>query len=204
MTELNFTKFDGLLPAVVQDAQTDKVLMVGFMNAEALEVTRTSGQVTFYSRSKSRLWTKGEKSGNFLEVVAIVSDCDQDTLLIKANPKGPTCHTGADTCFGETNEDPTKFINYLEGVISLRKKSAKNGSYTADLFRKGINKIAQKVGEETVELVIEAKDDNQALFIGEAADLFYHYLVLLEAKEIPFKMIIDELKERHAKNKTIL
>ncbi len=199
MTELNFTKFDGLLPVVVQDAQTDKILMVGFMNAKALEVTRASKQVTFYSRSKSRLWTKGETSGNFLEVVAIIPDCDQDTLLIKANPKGPTCHTGADTCFGETNEDPTKFINYLESIISLRKKSSKNGSYTADLFQKGINKIAQKVGEETIELVIEAKDDHQALFIGEAADLLYHYLILLEAKDIPLKMIIDELKERHAK-----
>ena len=197
MTELNFRKFDGLLPAVVQDAQTDKVLMLGFMNEEALQITRASKQVTFYSRSKSRLWTKGETSGNFLEVVAIVPDCDQDTLLIKAIPKGPTCHTGADTCFGETNEDPTKFINYLESIISSSKKSFKNKSYTADLFRKGINKIAQKVGEETIELVIEAKDDHQALFIGEAADLLYHYLVLLEAKEIPFKMIIDELKERH-------
>ena len=199
MTELNFTKFDGLLPVVVQDDQTDKILMVGFMNAEALEVTRASKHVTFYSRSKSRLWTKGETSGNFLEVVTIIPDCDQDTLLIKANPKGPTCHTGADTCFGETNEDPTKFINYLESIISLRKKSSNNGSYTADLFRKGINKIAQKVGEETIELVIEAKDDHQALFIGEAADLLYHYLVLLEAKDIPLKMIIDELKQRHAK-----
>jgi len=199
MKALDFTKFDGLLPAVIQDAQTDKVLMVGFMNAEALAATRASGQVTFYSRSKSRLWTKGETSGNFLEVVAIISDCDNDTLLIKANPKGPACHTGADTCFGETNEDPTKFIKYLESIISLRKKSASDESYTADLFHKGINKIAQKVGEEAVELVIEAKDDDQALFIGEAADLFYHYLVLLEAKEIPLKMIIDELKERHSK-----
>jgi phosphoribosyl-AMP cyclohydrolase / phosphoribosyl-ATP pyrophosphohydrolase len=199
MKALDFTKFDGLLPAVIQDAQTDKVLMVGFMNAEALAATRASGQVTFYSRSKSRLWIKGETSGNFLEVVAIIPDCDDDTLLIKANPKGPTCHTGTDTCFGETNEDPTKFIKYLESVISLRKKLAPDESYTADLFHKGINKIAQKVGEEAVELVIEAKDDDQALFIGEAADLFYHYLVLLEAKEIPFKMIIDELKERHSK-----
>ena len=199
MKALDFTKFDGLLPAVIQDAQTDKVLMVGFMNAEALAATRASGQVTFYSRSKSRLWTKGETSGNFLEVVAIIPDCDDDTLLIKANPKGPTCHTGTDTCFGETNEDPTKFIKYLESVISLRKKLAPDESYTADLFHKGINKIAQKVGEEAVELVIEAKDDDQALFIGEAADLFYHYLVLLEAKEIPLKMIIDELKERHSK-----
>ena len=199
MKALDFTKFDGLLPAVIQDAQTDKVLMVGFMNAEALSATRASGQVTFYSRSKSRLWTKGETSGNFLEVVAIIPDCDDDTLLIKANPKGPTCHTGTDTCFGETNEDPTKFIKYLESVISLRKKSAPDESYTADLFHKGINKLAQKVGEEAIELVIEAKDDDQALFIGEAADLFYHYLVLLEAKEIPFKMIIDELKERHSK-----
>jgi phosphoribosyl-ATP pyrophosphohydrolase/phosphoribosyl-AMP cyclohydrolase len=199
MKALDFTKFDGLLPAVIQDAQTDKVLMVGFMNAEALAATRASGQVTFYSRSKSRLWTKGETSGNFLKVVAIIPDCDDDTLLIKVNPKGPTCHTGTDTCFGETNEDPTKFIKYLESVISLRKKLAPDESYTADLFHKGINKIVQKVGEEAVELVIEAKDDDQALFIGEAADLFYHYLVLLEAKEIPFKMIIDELKERYSK-----
>ena len=181
---------------VVQDDQTDKILMVGFMNAEALEVTRASKQVTFYSRSKSRLWTKGETSGNFLEVVAIIPDCDQDTLLIKANPKGPTCHTGADTCFGETNEDPTKFINYLESIISLRKKSSKNGSYTADLFRKGINKIAQKVGEEALETVIEAKDNDEDLFLNESADLLFHLLILLQAKGYALQNVVDVLENR--------
>ncbi|NQW27061.1 MAG: bifunctional phosphoribosyl-AMP cyclohydrolase/phosphoribosyl-ATP diphosphatase HisIE [Flammeovirgaceae bacterium] len=198
--ELDFTKLNGLVPAVVQDAQTDKVLMVAFMNKAALEKTIVSGQVTFYSRTKSRLWTKGETSGNYLDVVSLHPDCDRDTLLIKVNPKGPVCHTGADTCFNEINEDPVKFITYLERIISERKDQSAERSYTASLFKKGINKIAQKVGEEAVELVIESKDDNPELFVGEAADLLFHYLILLEAKEIPFKKIIEELKNRHSQS----
>jgi phosphoribosyl-AMP cyclohydrolase / phosphoribosyl-ATP pyrophosphohydrolase len=200
MMELDFTKLNGLVPAVVQDAQTDKVLMVAFMNKAALEKTIVSGQVTFYSRTKSRLWTKGETSGNYLDVVSLHPDCDRDTLLIKVNPKGPVCHTGADTCFNEINEDPVKFITYLERIISERKDQSAERSYTASLFKKGINKIAQKVGEEAVELVIESKDDNPELFVGEAADLLFHYLILLEAKEIPFKKIIEELKNRHSQS----
>ncbi len=200
MMELDFTKLNGLVPAVVQDAQTDKVLMVAFMNKAALEKTIVSGQVTFYSRTKSRLWTKGETSGNYLDVVSRHPDCDRDTLLIKVNPKGPVCHTGADTCFNEINEDPVKFITYLERIISERKDQSAERSYTASLFKKGINKIAQKVGEEAVELVIESKDDNPELFVGEAADLLFHYLILLEAKEIPFKKIIEELKNRHSQS----
>ena len=200
MMELDFTKLNGLVPAVVQDAQTDKVLMVAFMNKAALEKTIVSGQVTFYSRTKSRLWTKGETSGNYLDVVSLHPDCDRDTLLIKVNPKGPVCHIGADTCFNEINEDPVKFITYLERIISERKDQSAERSYTASLFKKGINKIAQKVGEEAVELVIESKDDNPELFVGEAADLLFHYLILLEAKEIPFKKIIEELKNRHSQS----
>jgi phosphoribosyl-AMP cyclohydrolase / phosphoribosyl-ATP pyrophosphohydrolase len=200
MMELDFTKLNGLVPAVVQDAQTDKVLMVAFMNKAALEKTIVSGQVTFYSRTKSRLWTKGETSGNYLDVVSLHPDCDRDTLLLKVNPKGPVCHTGADTCFNEINEDPVKFITYLERIISERKDQSAERSYTASLFKKGINKIAQKVGEEAVELVIESKDDNPELFVGEAADLLFHYLILLEAKEIPFKKIIEELKNRHSQS----
>ena len=156
--------------------------------------------MTFYSRTKSRLWTKGETSGNYLDVVSLHPDCDHDTLLIKVNPKGPVCHTGADTCFNEINEDPVKFITYLERIISERKDQSAERSYTASLFKKGINKIAQKVGEEAVELVIESKDDNPELFVGEAADLLFHYLILLEAKEIPFKKIIEELKNRHSQS----
>jgi phosphoribosyl-AMP cyclohydrolase / phosphoribosyl-ATP pyrophosphohydrolase len=200
MMELDFTKLNGLVPAVVQDAQTDKVLMVAFMNKAALEKTIVSGQVTFYSRTKFRLWTKGETSGNYLDVVSLHPDCDRDTLLIKVNPKGPVCHTGADTCFNEINEDPVKFITYLERIISERKDQSAERSYTTSLFKKGINKIAQKVGEEAVELVIESKDDNPELFVGEAADLLFHYLILLEAKEIPFKKIIEELKNRHSQS----
>ena len=198
--KLNFSKnTDGLVPAIIQDATTKNVLMLGYMNKESLAITRKTGKVTFYSRSKQCLWTKGETSGNFLQLIDIKADCDKDALLIQANPQGPTCHEGDDTCWGQENKSNFGFFSILEKTISKRKIDNQDDSYVASLFRKGINKIAQKVGEEAVELVIEAKDDDQALFIGEAADLFYHFLVLLEAKEIPFKIIIDELKERHIK-----
>jgi phosphoribosyl-AMP cyclohydrolase / phosphoribosyl-ATP pyrophosphohydrolase len=194
---VNFSKYaDGLVPAIVQDEDTLRVLMLGFMNEEALEKTRASGKVTFYSRSKGRLWTKGEESGHFLELRDIRVDCDEDTLLVKAHPLGPTCHTGADTCWGEDNE-PGDFLSYLGRVIASRKDP--ETSYTAKLLGKGINKVAQKVGEEAVELVIEAKDDNKTLFLGEAADLMYHYLVLLQAKGYTLDEVIGILKERHAK-----
>ena len=196
---VDFGKYaDGLVPAIVQDESTLRVLMLGFMNEAALEKTRESGKVTFYSRSKQRLWTKGEESGHFLLLKDIRVDCDQDTLLIKANPLGPTCHTGADTCWDELNE-PGDFLSYLERIIASRKSAAPDSSYTARLFAKGINKVAQKVGEEAVELVIEAKDDNKALFLGEAADLMFHYLVLLQAKGYTLQEVVDVLKERHAK-----
>lgn len=196
---VKFSKYpDGLVPAIVQDETTLRVLMMGFMNEEALEVTRQTGRVTFFSRSKGRLWTKGEESGHFLECREVLLDCDQDTLLVKAKPHGPTCHTGADTCWGEKNE-PADFLYYLERIIAERKASAPESSYTAKLFARGINKVAQKVGEEAVELVIESKDDNKELFLNEAADLMFHYLVLLRAKGYNFSEVIDVLKERHAK-----
>jgi phosphoribosyl-AMP cyclohydrolase / phosphoribosyl-ATP pyrophosphohydrolase len=194
---MNFDKQDGLIPAVVQDARTAKVLMLGFMNAEALAKTKAENRVTFYSRSKQRLWTKGETSGNYLEVVSLHEDCDQDTVLIQAHPQGPTCHTGADTCFGAENKSKAAFLDYLEGVIASRKTERPESSYTATLFAKGINKVAQKVGEEAVELVIEAKDNNIELFKGEAADLLFHYMVLLQAKDCSLSQIIDVLAQRH-------
>ncbi|HTF81271.1 MAG TPA: bifunctional phosphoribosyl-AMP cyclohydrolase/phosphoribosyl-ATP diphosphatase HisIE [Cytophagales bacterium] len=196
--EINFEKQGGLVPAVVQDAATNKVLMVGFMNQEAYEKTLAEKKVTFYSRTKERLWTKGESSGHFLHVVEVLLDCDQDTLLIKANPVGPTCHTGADTCFFEKNTaiDYT-FLEKLITTIRSRKHDDPDKSYTSSLFKKGINKIAQKVGEEAVEVVIEAKDNNDDLFRNEAADLFFHYLVLLEAKNISFSEIVDVLRLRN-------
>lgn len=195
--DIDFEKGEGLVPAIIQDFTTQKVLMLGYMNREALEKTQTLGQVTFYSRTRQQLWTKGETSGNFLEVKEILADCDQDTLLIKVRPTGPVCHTGADTCFKEDNKDQLHFINYLKGIIKDRKHSTDEKSYTKSLFDKGINKVAQKVGEEAVELVIEAKDDNKDLFKGEAADLLFHYLVLLEAKNVDFNEIIEELIKRH-------
>lgn len=199
-TELDFSKNpDGLIPAVIQDAETGKVLMLGYMNRDAYEKTRTEGIVTFFSRSKQRLWTKGETSSNFLRVRDIRVDCDGDTLLIKVQPDGPTCHTGADTCFEEVNQGKGLFLNYLQGVIRERKQNPTEGSYTASLFKKGVNKIAQKVGEEAVELVIEAKDDNADLFKGEAADLLYHYLILLEQKNIDLDEIIAVLQQRHSR-----
>jgi phosphoribosyl-ATP pyrophosphohydrolase/phosphoribosyl-AMP cyclohydrolase len=190
----------GLIPAIIQDAKTDKVLMLGYMNQEALEKTEKEGIVTFFSRSKQRLWTKGETSNNFLHVVDIQKDCDEDTLLIKVNPDGPTCHTGADTCWNEVNNPgQAGWLNHLKAVIRDRKNNPSEKSYTASLFEKGTNKIAQKVGEEAVELVIEAMDSNDDLFTGEAADLLFHYLVLLEQRGIDFDEIIDVLRERHGK-----
>ncbi len=194
-TELNFNKMNGLLPAIVQDSHTGKVLMLGFMNEEALRKTRSDKKITFYSRSRQRLWTKGETSGNYLDVVDILQDCDNDTLLIKAKPHGPTCHTGADTCFQEKNSTPG--LCFLEDVISQRKKNPKPGSYTNRLFDSGINKIAQKVGEEAVELVIESKDNDREKFLGEAADLMYHVLVLLSAKNVALSDVEQVLRSRH-------
>jgi phosphoribosyl-ATP pyrophosphohydrolase/phosphoribosyl-AMP cyclohydrolase len=199
LMEVNFSKYsDGLVPAIVQDNETGKVLMLGFMNEEAVQKTKQSGRVTFFSRSKNRLWTKGEESGNFLLLKNILIDCDNDTLLIKAEPLGPVCHTGADTCWGEENK-MDDFLYYLEDVINRRKKIPAEESYTASLFAKGINKIAQKVGEEAVELAIEAKDNNDELFLNEAADLLFHYLILLNAKEHNLHDVIDVLKKRHSK-----
>lgn len=198
IAEIDFEKQGGLIPAVVQDVQTSKVLMVGFMNKEALEKTVAEGKVTFFSRTKNRLWTKGETSNNFLMVKNIIVDCDKDTVLIKAEPVGPVCHTGADTCFNEPNKvDNTLFINQLKEVVKQRKAASPESSYTSSLFHKGINKVAQKVGEEAVELVIEAKDDNKELFLGEAADLLFHYLVLLEAKNYTLDEVLEVLKARH-------
>lgn len=195
--KINFTKLNGLVPCIVQDASTSKVLMLGFMNEDAYQKTVRDKRVTFFSRSKQRLWTKGETSGNFLELVDILIDCDQDTLLVKANPKGPACHTGADTCFNETNDEWN--LSSLEAIIQDRKANPQKGSYTNKLLDSGINKVAQKVGEEAVELVIEAKDDNKDLFLGEASDLLYHYLVLLTAKGYTLNEVLDVLKKRHAK-----
>lgn len=192
----DFTKSpDGLVPVVVQDSKTLNVLMLGYMNAEAFETTRKEKRVTFYSRSKKRLWTKGEESGNFLNVDEIKIDCDQDTILVKASPVGPVCHTGSDTCFNEKNIS-TDFLSQLEKVIIERKNKPSDKSYTSSLFAKGINKIAQKVGEEAIELVIEAKDNNPDLFKNEAADLLFHYLILLSAKEVAFNEVIEVLKQR--------
>lgn len=194
---MDFTKLNGLIPAVVQDHVTQKVLMVGFMNEEALEKTKSSGKVTFFSRSKNRLWTKGEESGNYLELKEVIEDCDKDTVLIKAQPTGPVCHTGNDTCFNENNNVDAGFLLYLQELIDKRMREMPEGSYTTKLFKKGINKIAQKVGEEAVELVIESKDQNDELFLNEAADLMYHTLVLLTAKGFHINDVINILSERH-------
>lgn len=197
--KIDFNKYnDGLVPAIVQDYDTSKVLMLGFMNEEAFHKTESSGKVTFYSRSKSRLWTKGEESGNFLELKSIAVDCDNDTLLIKAHPVGPVCHTGADTCWSEKNHSDN-FLLYLEEIINLRRKASVEESYVARLFSKGINKVAQKVGEEAVEMVIEAKDNNEELFLNESADLLFHYLLLLNAKGYKLQDVISILKKRHSK-----
>lgn len=195
--KINFSKLNGLVPCVVQDNRTSRVLMLGFMNEEAYKKTLREKRVTFYSRSKQRLWTKGETTGNFLELVSILVDCDQDTLLIKAIPKGPVCHTGADTCFNESND--TWDLRSLEVIIQDRKANPQKTSYTTRLLDSGINKVAQKVGEEAVELVIEAKDNNKELFLNEAADLMYHYLVLLTAKGYSLDHVNAVLKSRHSK-----
>jgi phosphoribosyl-ATP pyrophosphohydrolase/phosphoribosyl-AMP cyclohydrolase len=194
---VDFSK--GLVPAIIQDASTRKVLMLGYMNEEAFEKTKKEKRVTFFSRSKNRLWTKGETSNHFLNVVSILIDCDQDSILILANPEGPTCHTGADTCFNESNGDNAAWLDHLKHVIRSRKTASADTSYTASLFKKGTNKVAQKVGEEAVELVIEALSNNDELFKGEAADLLFHYLVLLEDRGIGLEEIIALLQERHAK-----
>lgn len=198
LNNINFDKSpDGLIPAIIQDDSTGKVLMLGYMNQEALDKTQSEKIVTFFSRSKQRLWTKGETSDNFLHVNDILLDCDGDTILIKATPAGPTCHTGADTCWQEQNDGKVLFINRLKHLIRGRKNNPSEESYTSKLFKKGTNKIAQKVGEEAVELVIEAKDDNKDLFLGEAADLLFHYLVLLEQKNVDLDEVIDTLIKRH-------
>lgn len=194
---IDFTKYaDGLAPAVIQDAETGKVLMLGFMNQDALDKTRLDGKVTFYSRSKKRLWTKGEESGNFLLLESLAADCDADTLLLKVKPLGPVCHSGADTCWNEINRS-NDFLQELEKVITSRKNGSDQNSYVHSLFAKGINKIAQKVGEEAVELVIEAKDNDSGLFLGEAADLLFHYLILLQAKGHNLQAVLDVLAARH-------
>ena len=195
--KINFDKQNGLVPAIIQDNVTKKVLMLGYMNKEALKITKETGKVTFYSRSRQTLWTKGETSGNFLYLKDIKVDCDSDTLLIQAAPAGPVCHTGTDTCWAEENTQGVDFLLHLEQVIEDRKTSTAKKSYTKSLFDKGINKIAQKVGEEAVELVIEAKDNNDELFINEAADLMFHYLVLLNKKGFCLEDVVKVLEERH-------
>ena len=194
---LDYNKLNGLIPAIIQDHVTDKVLMLGFMNQDAFEKTKKEKMVTFFSRTKNRLWTKGEESGNFLEVIEIIEDCDKDTLLIKVRPRGPVCHTGTDTCFNEKNENDLSFIKFLQDLIDKRKTELPEESYTTTLFKKGINKIAQKVGEEAVELIIESKDQNDDLFLNEAADLMYHFLVLLTAKSYRIEDVVKVLKSRH-------
>ncbi len=205
--DIDFKKnSDGLVPAIIQDASTKKVLMLGYMNEEAFLKTSRTKKVTFYSRSKKRLWTKGEESGNFLEMVNIKLDCDRDTLLVQVNPAGPVCHKGTDTCWAEKNEADYGFISQLEGIIESREKLSKTepdlrkeneSSYVVSLFDKGINKIAQKVGEEAVETVIEAKDSNDDLFLNESADLLFHYLILLKAKGFQLKDVVNVLEKRH-------
>lgn len=195
---INFTKYtDGLVPAIIQDANTKLVLMLGFMNQDAIDATLSQQKVTFFSRAKNRLWTKGEESGNFLNYVSMEVDCDSDTLLIQANPVGPVCHKGTDTCWGAENKHDLGFLTNLEAIIAQRRKAAPDSSYVASLFDKGINKIAQKVGEEAVEVVIEAKDNNDELFLDESADLLFHYLILLNAKGFSFKDIVKVLQARH-------
>lgn len=198
-SKLDFNKLNGLIPAVIQDNNTMKVLMVGFMNKEAVEKTQEIGQVTFFSRTKNRLWTKGEESGNFLNVVSILVDCDEDTLLFKVNPVGPVCHTGTDTCFDEVNpKDDVQFLSYLQDFIDKRKKEMPEGSYTTSLFEKGTRTIAQKVGEEAVETIIGAMANDDENFIYESGDLIYHLIVLLSHKGYRIEDIVKELKKRHS------
>ncbi|MFV8372022.1 bifunctional phosphoribosyl-AMP cyclohydrolase/phosphoribosyl-ATP diphosphatase HisIE [Flavobacterium sp. LB2P74] len=195
---IDFSKnTDGLIPAIIQDSETKTVLMLGFMNAEAYQKTVDTKKVTFYSRTKQRLWTKGEESGNFLNLIDIKNDCDNDTLLIQVKPEGPTCHKGTDTCWADKNKGDYGFISNLEDTIQLRKENADSEkSYVASLFKLGMNKIAQKVGEEAIEVVIEAKDDNDDLFLSESADLLFHYLILLQAKGFKLNDVVEVLKSR--------
>ena len=195
--KLDFEKMGGLIPAIVQDNNTNKVLMLGFMNEEAYEKTKETGKVTFFSRTKNRLWMKGETSGNTLQVVSMMVDCDNDTILIKANPAGPVCHTGADTCFGEKNVEDIMFLKYLQDFIEQRRQEMPEGSYTTSLFLKGVNRMAQKVGEEAVETVIEATNGTEDGFIYEASDLIYHLIVLLTSKGLRLEDLARELKKRH-------
>lgn len=189
---------EGLIPAIIQDTTTKTVLMLGYMNAEALSKTLETNKVTFFSRSKQRLWTKGEESGHFLTLNSIKNDCDNDSLLIQATPQGPTCHKGTDSCWGESKVETYGFLSQLESIITDRKENANSQtSYVSELFEKGINKIAQKVGEEAVEVVIEAKDDNDDLFLNESADLLFHYLILLQAKGFKLESVVEVLKSRH-------
>lgn len=194
--KIDFEKSNGLVPAIIQDQKTKKILMLGYMNEEALAKTEETKRVTFYSRTKERLWTKGEESGHFLELKEIKLDCDHDTLLIQVKPIGPTCHKGTDTCWGESNLSSFGFLSELEAVIKNRYDHPDDKSYTSSLFKKGINKVAQKVGEEAVEVVIEAKDDNEELFLNESADLLYHYLILLRAKGYNLQDVVKVLEDR--------
>ena len=194
---IDFEKMGGLVPAIIQDADTAKVLMLGFMNREAYDKTMETGKVTFFSRTRNRLWTKGEESGNFLNVVSVKADCDHDTLLIQVHPAGPVCHTGTDTCWGEKNEQPVMFLKELQDFINVRYREMPEGSYTTSLFRSGVNKMAQKVGEEAVETVIEACNGTDDRLIYESADLLYHLIVLLTSKGYSIEDIARELKERH-------
>lgn len=195
--DIKFDENSGLIPAIIQDANTNNVLMLGYMNQAAIDKTLKTKKVTFFSRSKQRLWTKGEESGNILTLVELKNDCDLDTLLIKSIPAGPTCHKGTDTCWGVQNKQGFGFLSQLENVIQDRKENPDQKSYVASLFAKGMNKIAQKVGEEAVEVVIEAKDDNDQLFLEESADLLFHYMILLQAKGYKLNDVVELLKTRH-------
>ncbi|MBR0361628.1 MAG: bifunctional phosphoribosyl-AMP cyclohydrolase/phosphoribosyl-ATP diphosphatase HisIE [Paraprevotella sp.] len=198
---IDFNKMNGLVPAIIQDADTQKVLMLGYMNEEAYEKTVETGKVTFFSRTKNRLWTKGESSGNFLEVVSIKNDCDNDTLLIQVHPTGPVCHTGTDTCWGEKNEsNPLTFLSELQDFIEKRHEEMPEGSYTTSLFKDGLNRMAQKVGEEALEAVIEAVNGTNDRLIYEGSDMLYHLIVLLTAKGLRIEQMVNELKERHQPN----
>lgn len=196
---LNFEKVGGLIPAIIQDNETSKVLMLGYMNEEALKKTQETGKVTFFSRTKQRLWTKGEESGNFLNVVSIKEDCDQDTLLVKVNPVGPVCHTGADTCFEEKNKEDILFLKYLQQFIEKRYNEMPEGSYTTSLFQSGVNRMAQKVGEEAIESVIEACNGIDDRLVYESADMLYHLIVLLTSKGLSIEDLARELQKRHKK-----
>tara|TARA_B100001093_G_C26853057_1_gene1026046 strand:+ start:1324 stop:1920 length:597 start_codon:yes stop_codon:yes gene_type:complete len=196
--KLDFSKNkNGLIPAIIQDSLTKNILMLGYMNKTALDITRKSKKVTFYSRSKNRIWTKGEESGNFLNLISIIEDCDNDTLLIRAEPMGPTCHQGTETCWGEKNTVSYGFLSHLESIISEKKNENPDKSYTASLFKSGINKISQKLGEEATETIIEAKDENDDLFLNESADLLFHFLVLLQYKGYELNDVVNILKKRN-------